>query len=62
MFRITPFADIIKLKFVERQQNNEVTKELTMEKERQIEKIVRILRLIDTKMLHLLYITALNML
>lgn len=33
-----------------------------MEKERQIEKIVRILRLMDTKMLHLLYIVALNML
>lgn len=33
-----------------------------MEKERQIDKIVRILRLMDTKMLHLLYITALNML
>lgn len=33
-----------------------------MEKERQIEKIVRILRLMDTKMLRLLYITALNML
>ena len=33
-----------------------------MEKERQIEKIVRILRLIDTKMLHRLYILALNML
>lgn len=27
-----------------------------MEKERQIEKIVRILRLMDTKMLHRLYI------
>lgn len=33
-----------------------------MEKERQIEKIVRLLRLMDAKMLHRLYITALNML
>lgn len=33
-----------------------------MEKERQIEKIIRILRLMDMKMLHRLYITALNML
>lgn len=33
-----------------------------MEKERQIEKIVRILRLMDKKMLHRLYIVALNML
>ncbi len=33
-----------------------------MERERQIEKIIRLLRLMDTKMLHRLYITALNML
>lgn len=33
-----------------------------MEKERQIEKIIRLLHLMDTKMLHRLYITALNML
>ncbi len=33
-----------------------------MEKERQIEKIIRLLRLMDTKKLHRLYITALNML
>lgn len=33
-----------------------------MEKERQIEKIIRLLRLMDVKMLRRLYITALNML
>ena len=33
-----------------------------MEKERKIENIVCILRLMDTKMLHRLYIVALNML
>lgn len=33
-----------------------------MEKERQIEKIIRILYLMDEKLLRLLYITALNML
>ena len=33
-----------------------------MEKERQIEKIIRLLRLMDTKMLHRLYIVSLNML
>jgi hypothetical protein len=33
-----------------------------MEKERQIEKIIRLLYLMDEKLLRLLYITALNML
>ena len=33
-----------------------------MEKERQIEKIIRLLRLMDMEMLHRLYIVALNML
>lgn len=32
-----------------------------MEKERQIEKIIRLLYLMDEKLLRLLYITALNM-
>ena len=32
-----------------------------MEKERQIEKIIRLLYLTDEKLLRLLYITALNM-
>lgn len=33
-----------------------------MEKEQEIEKILRLLRLMDVKALHRLYITALNML
>lgn len=33
-----------------------------MEKERQIEKIIRLLYLMDEKLLRLLYITTLNML
>lgn len=33
-----------------------------MEKERQIEKLIRLLYLMDEKLLRLLYITALNML
>lgn len=33
-----------------------------MEKKRQIEKIIRLLYLMDEKLLRLLYITALNML
>ena len=33
-----------------------------LEKEREIEKILRLLRLMDAKALHKLYITALNML